>query len=262
MERKHFFEIIDQPWCPKFLRQGVTDYLQTISNLGNPYRRVLPHFCQAIRESGTERIIDLGSGAGGPWFVLQKLIERDYGISLKVTLTDLHPQEGADLRGAPVPEAIDRCNESIDATAVPENLKGFRTLFALFHHFEPHRARAVLQDAVSKNQPIAVFEMTHRSLISALTMMTTPIPAFFLTPLIRPFRWSRFVFTYMIPLIPIVTIFDGIISCLRTYGPKELERLVRTLDENDYEWKIGQVSSFPPTLIPMTYLIGWPKGKR
>jgi hypothetical protein len=36
------------------------------------------------------------------------------------------------------------------------------------------------------------------------------------TPWIRPFRWSRLLWTYVVPIIPAVLLFDGIVSCLRT----------------------------------------------
>ena len=32
------------------------------------------------------------------------------------------------------------------------------------------------------------------------------------TPFVRPFRWSRLLFTYVIPLIPLLVLFDGTVS--------------------------------------------------
>ena len=40
MPRLHLFEIMDQPWCPAFLRDAMTDYLQHVLNIANPYRPV------------------------------------------------------------------------------------------------------------------------------------------------------------------------------------------------------------------------------
>ena len=77
------------------------------------------------------------------------------------------------------------------------------------------------------------------------------------TPLIRPFRWSRLLWTYLIPLVPMITLFDGLVSCLRTYSVQELHDLTARLGTNDYLWDIGTVKS-KTAPIPITYLIGVP----
>ena len=78
-----------------------------------------------------------------------------------------------------------------------------------------------------------------------------------MTPFLRPFRWSRLLWTYLIPLVPVVTLFDGLVSCLRTYTVRELRELTERLDANDYHWEIGTVKG-KTTPIPITYLIGVP----
>ena len=45
-------------------------------------------------------------------------------------------------------------------------------------------------------------------------------------PACPPFRWSRLLWTYLVPVIPLVLLFDGIVSCLRSYRPDELLKLV------------------------------------
>src|SRR2546422_6427005 len=49
-------------------------------------------------------------------------------------------------------------SEPVDATQVPGDLHGFRTIFTAFHHFRPAQARAVVADAVAKGEGIGVFE--------------------------------------------------------------------------------------------------------
>ena len=78
-----------------------------------------------------------------------------------------------------------------------------------------------------------------------------------MTPLIRPLRWSRLLWTYLIPLVPVITLFEGLVSCLRTYSVQELHELTARLGTNDYVWSIGTVKS-KTTPIPVTYLIGVP----
>jgi len=257
MARLHLFEIIDQAWCPRVVREGVTDYLKVIAGLGNPYRLVLPQLRDALEALGTRAVVDLGSGSGGPWPELERALREDHGCPVEVTLTDLHPNPRAAEPSDGGPR-IRRSAEAVDAQRVPAHMEGLRTMFSVFHHFRPAEARAILADAVAADRGIAVFEMTHRSLPSVLGMFMTPILAVLATPFVRPFSWARLALTYLVPVIPLVTTFDGVVSCLRTYSPAELLDLSRGLGGLRYRWQAGQVRSSAPAFIPVSYLIGTP----
>jgi hypothetical protein len=92
-------------------------------------------------------------------------------------------------------------------------------------------------------------------------MLTLPLIALLTTPFIRPFRWSRLFWTYIIPAIPFVLCFDGIVSCLRTYSVEELHTLIAgvnaTSSDTGYVWEVGHVPS-PLSPIGVTYAIGYP----
>ena len=81
------------------------------------------------------------------------------------------------------------------------------------------------------------------------------------TPWIRPFRWSRLLWTFLIPIIPAVLLFDGVVSCLRAYSPQELEEVIGKLNvseqRNQYRWEIGECGG-GISRSPVTYLIGYP----
>ena len=130
-------------------------------------------------------------------------------------------------------------------------------MFTAFHHFRPEQARAVLRDAVLQRRGIAIFEATQRSALALLLTLLAPLMVLIMTPLIRPFRWSRLLWTYLIPLVPLVTLFDGLVSCFRTYTVQELHDLTTGLGTNDYLWDIGMLKG-KSTPIPITYLIGVP----
>jgi hypothetical protein len=79
------------------------------------------------------------------------------------------------------------------------------------------------------------------------------------TPFIRPVRVSRLLLTYLLPVVPLCTWWDGMVSCLRAYTPEELGSLVAELPENDYSWDIGKLS-VPYSPTSLVYLIGRPRG--
>jgi len=90
-----------------------------------------------------------------------------------------------------------------------------------------------------------------------LSLLLIPPAAWLFVPFRRPFRWSRLLWTYLIPVIPFVLFFDGLISCLRSYSPAELREMTKGLATDDYRWEIGEKSG---GLLPLrvTYLVGCP----
>src|SRR5262249_35471345 len=141
----------------------------------------------------------------------------------------------------------------VDATRVPDQLCGFRTMFQAFHHLRPEQARVLLAGAVAKGEGIGVFESGNRSILTFLEALGTPVRVLLLAPFIRPFRWSRLFWTYLVPALPLVLLFDVIVSCLRVYSGPELRDLTAGL--NHYKWDIGTVRG---KWIPISYMIGVP----
>ena len=70
-------------------------------------------------------------------------------------------------------------------------------------------------------------------------------------------RWQTLLLTYVFPVLPVGALFDGIVSCLRTYSPGELSALVEPLSAEGYTWEIGKARSWRSP-IPITYLLGYP----
>jgi hypothetical protein len=145
----------------------------------------------------------------------------------------------------------------VNALCVPPELAGFRTLFSSFHHFKPAEARALLRDAVASRCGIGIFEGTQRRPIVMLGMLLTTLLVWLITPLIRPFRWEQLLWTYLLPVVPLVVLFDGIVSCLRTYTVTELAAFTAELSGSGYAWEVGE-ARVQGLLSPVTYLIGYP----
>jgi len=253
----HLIEIHEQPWCPASLRDALTDYLQFAIESGNPYGAIVERLKQSVLRARATRIIDLCSGGGGPW----RRLHREFASTnfpIEVCLTDKYPNLAAfRLAQAESGGKLSFYPEQVNAESVTHELKGFRTFFSSFHHFKPEIARAILNDAAQQRQGVGVFEATARQPLAILLMFLTPLIVLLVTPLIRPFRWSRLFWTYALPLVPLIVFWDGVVSCLRTYSPAELRELTNGLGDGDYIWELGE-EKYTRALIPVTYLIGYP----
>jgi hypothetical protein len=250
------FEFHDQPWFPIFLRDYVTDGLQSVLSLGGLYRNIAARLQNAFRACKASRVVDLCSGGSGPWPWLHECLRDGQGRLAEICLTDLYPNTPAFERIRQETHGeITYWPESIDATKVPAQLPGFRTIFSSFHHFPKQDAIGILQNAVDNRQGIGIFEAARRHPITIAQNALIFFGGLVTAPFIRPFRFSRLFWTYILPVIPFVLFYDGVISSLRAYSTKQLQEMIASLHSDGYVWEVGEE---PRGFFTVTYLLGYP----
>ena len=258
--RAHLFEFEDLPGLPTFIRRGITDLLEYQLNHYRIYDALAPKLAALVEGQGeNSELVDLCSGSAGPVRRLSFLLWAQTGIFPKVLLTDKFPNFQAFERISQASGGRIRfLTQSVDATDVPPQAVGLRTIFTAFHHFRPAAAQRILADAAAKQAPIAIFEFTSRTWSNLFkAALLGPFLVWFDTASIRPFSFSRTFFTYIVPIIPICYAWDAFASHYRTYSPTELQALVAGLSCRDYIWDIGQQSA-STSGFTLTYLIGRP----
>jgi hypothetical protein len=224
----------------------------------HPYRRVAALLSETLDAAGERRIVDLCSGAGAAILSLRRGLEQSGVGGLSITLTDKYPNLTAWRRAAADGGGVvEYVSEPVDATAVPRHLKGFRTLFTSLHHFRPDEARALLSDAAASGDGIGAFEYTERNwLVWGVPVLLIPLFVWITTPFMRPFSWRRLLWTYLVPVVPLVAAWDGLVSNLRTYSVEELEAIVRSLPDQGLTWQVGRVQSLGWSRV--TFVVGRP----
>lgn len=264
MSRIQAIELEDYAWFPRSWRNYMTDFYHFQMKIFDLYRPAADLIAEALRRTRQTQILDLCSGGSGPLARVQEQLRERHGLVVPIHLTDKYPNlpafEKIRAEAQALGGEINFSSTSVDATAVPDDLKGLRTLFSCFHHFPPALARRILADSVAQGAPIAVFELSNRSLSAFLqVMLGGPLSIPVLTPFFRPFSWMRLFWTYVIPVVPFCAFWDGIGSNLRAYAPEEMMELVRqTPGQAAYEWKAGIAPGGLPG-VRVTYLMGVPR---
>lgn len=85
MRRRQLVEIEDLAWCPRAVRDGGTDWLGFMANTTGMFDAVAPKIRDAMQVTGTEAVLELCSGGGGPWLTLQPELAKS-GV-IQVTLS-------------------------------------------------------------------------------------------------------------------------------------------------------------------------------
>ncbi len=78
-----------------------------------------------------------------------------------------------------------------------------------------------------------------------------------LTPFVRPRTLARFLWTCLLPVVPLTTCWDGIVSLLRVCSRAELRALRAPITAGGYAWEAGRASTGMPPFA-FTYLLGYP----
>lgn len=255
----HGFEFEDQPWFPVTIRNSMTEYLRFLFHTFHLYKPVWPILQEQLIKTNNSTILDLCSGSGGAMEGVYENLQQTMGKKVKIVLSDLFPsllvyQHLHDKTSG----GISYIDVPVDACTVPGDMQGFRTLFSGFHHFQPPKAKAIITNAIACQKEIGIFDGGNKNIAMVLAIIILhPILLFFCTPFIKPFRWSRLVFTYLLPVIPFCIVWDGAISIARLYRPEEMLQMACEADpENNYQWNSGKVKN--KYGMSIAYLIGTP----
>lgn len=257
MRRLHLIELGDQEWAPDEARSGGLEILRTSFRLAGLDDDVADLLFELVEKTSEDYLVDLCSGAGGPLpSVMRRVAER--GVELQGVLTDKYPDPSS------MREASRRSggrlsieDDPVDATDVPDDLRGIRTMFNSLHHFRPEMVKSILEDTARAGQPYLSVEFAGRNPRNLLSVAALAPGSALLRPFIRPVRWKRWFYTYLVPLIPSGLLFDGVVSCLRVYSPDHLRELTRDID--GMSWKAGRKETGGIFSGYLSYLMGIPE---
>ncbi len=263
MKRFHLFEFEDQPWFPSVFRDCMTDVLGFSMSKFKWYEPAALIIKKVVEATNISRIVDIGSGSGGPWAHLYDRL-RNENTNVSVILSDKYPSTAIkkSLIGKPSGRNIEYMGTPVDASNIPRDLWGIRTVFSAFHHFDRKTAKNILREASDQHVPVCVFEFTERRIGTIFLTLFTPLIVMIITPFIRPLAFRRMFWTYLIPIVPVVMLWDAIVSSLRTYTQEELIGIARDIEGDGYVWESGQAVPDNVKFMRITYLIGYPLKER
>lgn len=251
MQRIHLVELEDLPWVSAAVRDGATDVLDFLFARIGFYRPLVPELMALMDTVGTRRLVDLCSGGGGGAVAMRALLrERGYE-GHELVLSDRYPNVAAMARVQALGDPSVRWHSTpVDAFHVPPGFPmGIRTMYGALHHFPPERVQQLVQASVDAGVPLAFFDVAAPPALRRLPGVLVPLLAVpnmvflfavcvLLVPFVRPFRFTRAILTYLLPAIPLLFAWDGMVSGLRAYTPEELLALAKSVPGSErYTWK-------------------------
>lgn len=254
MPRLDVPEIMDQSWCPGWLRDELVEAIRGAEQIGDLFRVLVPRVRELLDLAPERRVVDLCSGAGGPALLVHRRLRRA-GDPATLVLTDLYPSGKAMARLAGE-AGVTYLGDPVDAAAVPEYLVGLRTIYNGMHHLPPEVVLGVMEDAARHGQPFLAVEALSRhpwSVLLAWSVAAATWPG----SLVRPWTPQTLLLSALIPVVPALLVWEGTASCMRCYDPDELEAMARRCSSRGYRWSIGRTSTMFPA-VRLSWLEGRP----
>ncbi|CAK7213631.1 hypothetical protein SCUCBS95973_001864 [Sporothrix curviconia] len=230
-------------------------------------------------------MVDFCAGGGGPTPSIERILNGRNSASAaaptQFVLTDLHPHVNDWAVAAAASPNVRYAAQPVDAsaadpkailqeafgsstgtpgspgspgspgTSVAPDARVCRLFSLAFHHFDDPLARDILKNTVETSDGFGIFELQDRSFGAFVTTLIFGL-GIMLTAPYYAWRWRSpmtLVFTYLVPILPFVLVFDGWMSMLRTRTPDEVEALLRTCgaaDTDAWELRSGEVRHLWP----------------
>lgn len=265
MKRVQLFEFEDFGWLPDWIRSSMTNVLVVLHKfLGT--KEVLSNLILKTRESYPfNQIVDMGSGSGGimPEAIASINDQTDNPIDL--VLTDIHPDKSKVdyINNQKLPH-VQYSSESVDATNLKSAPNGLKTMLNSFHHMPKESAKKILHTAQDNGEAILIYEIGENKIPLVLWWLLLPISlvivflmALFQTPFSKPITFKQIVFTYLIPIIPLLYAWDGQASIVRMYTFDDVRSMLPKASAQ-YTWTMEQAKK-PNGKKVGYYILGLPK---
>ncbi|HPH29890.1 MAG TPA: hypothetical protein PLA87_23765 [Pseudomonadota bacterium] len=255
MQRVNLFEFEDFDWLPAPIRDGGTDLLDLGFRRIGFFDGVAHKLIETLQVTGATRVLDMCSGGGGGTLQLLDHV-RATGLHTEFVFSDRHPNAAGITR---VAQRMDPSahyeRQPLDAMTAFGSHAGLRTMSGALHHFTPDAVQAILAAVIERRAPLAFFDIAASPVLRQLPIGLAPlamipnmlmlfVASLLAVPFLRPFRLSRLLFTYVLPLIPALVAWDGTASALRAYSPDELLSLAQAVPgAAGYRWESRVIGS-------------------
>ena len=201
------------------------------------------------------KVIDFCSGSGGPTPLIEEHLQRQRARAgrspVPFYLSDISPNLDAYVSHAShsanlsfIPDPVDATNPPFAAisSSTPgdkaaarergyehDGCKVLRLFSLAFHHFDDEGAKRVIKSTMNTSDAVVIFELQERRAGSLLLMLLEPFLVYMMAIFWFTDDWFYLALTYLVPVLPALHSFDGLVSCLRT---RTFEEYVQLLDDS------------------------------
>jgi len=227
------FEFGDLAWVPHIYHYYLRVYLIFFIKFVG-YDKLWAKQTEAfIAQNESNSIMEYGSGSGEPLMRMVSQLNCDKAKSLSYTMSDLKP----------LPEFVNKVNNeapnnfvyfesSVDAANHKPKDEQAVVFINSFHHLPPKVAHNVIKNNLENGNEMLILEYVRNNLLAYLSMLGGVLIVLLTAPFISKLKHLplTIIFTYIIPLFPLMMLWDGLVSCRRAYNTKFFDKVIKEID--------------------------------
>jgi hypothetical protein len=211
MRRKQVTQFINTTWFPKHLKLLIAEFLTWFVLKTNASKPFMPLINQMLEENKTNTIINIDIPIGAGIDTVTPFLDKKIKVR-NLTLAEFNTQQS-----------------------------GLYLFVNAFHQLPPQKAQQIVAQIAKSKNPLIIVEGNNDSLWQIVGMtffvpLTVILTAFF----VKPFRFTRIIFTYLLPILPIALVIDGCLALLKLYNPKDLLTLSKNIELENHQWEAGK----------------------
>ncbi|MBX3039953.1 MAG: hypothetical protein KF789_04505 [Bdellovibrionaceae bacterium] len=234
-------QISRSKWLPASLKNLMLEFLDFIVSLVEANKPFIP-LLQRQTNLKAEFFLD-SPEAGGSAILLVPHLLRDFpGCEISVLADHLSPERKAHFQNL-IPELSSQVRfiEQKDIGLRSDHSEKFLISINQAHLFSDDELMARLKDFQTKFDQILIGEGNNKSGRQVIGMLIlAPLVAIVCAPFVKPFRLLRLVFTFLIPLLPLMIAWDGIVALFKIRSPERLKELMTSDGTDGWTWKVGK----------------------
>lgn len=233
----HLFEFMDHARTPQAIRQTLLDVLDFCNRDFRPhYQDIAAEILRHLKGTPITQVVELGAGTAP---ITQALAGSDSSEHLRLIPSDLYPEPTLWKKlENQHPKQVQPAYHPVDFTIPQQSVPGSSVvLSATLHHIPTTQRMATLQALAESADLVLIFEPVQKNPVSMFLVLFAVIPAL-LTPLARwtsPGSVRRVLWCWLVPIVPLMFVWDGLVSCIRQWNRAEWDAATEKLQQHSIE---------------------------
>ncbi len=229
LKLRHSFEFMDLTWVPQSIRLTMREVLECA--MSAPFRDyydwVAGEVAKAAKERDCDTIVELGAGTAP---LTRRLAVDPEAKGKRLVVCDLNPDAATyQALEKEFSGQVEPVYAGVDFARVPSfGRKALLVLSASFHHVREKERVALLRSLFGSSPNVLVFEPLRRNLSSVIYASFTFMPGLMAPAVFLKFHGlrrgghlRRLFWCWLVPVVPFMLAWDGIVSCLRMWTAEE-----------------------------------------
>ena len=262
--QKKLFEFGDLFWVPEFYHAFLRRFMGALYKIFGYHKLWMPELNAFIEKSGG-KVLDPCAGSGYvDALLIKEMKQQDLQFYLSDFMIHKNPEFREHINNLDDPR-IHYLEQSIDVLQDNPDFRCPKIFINAFHHFDDEQVAQICKLNLSHGDDILVLEYCDNAFVSYLSMLFGPLIAMILLPFITERRQLLVtaVFTYLIPIVPLMLLWDGLVSNLRCYSHRSLKNIVHNAGFTSAEVKTTfRRSLLYPAGVTSHHIVASPETKK